>query len=216
MNNLRTSHRHLACLLAMLWVLGATVRTQGPVFHTLGNGTSGTNGVPLLGGSGSLKPGSALHLRVASARPSTAGALILGPRQLHAPFLGHVLVPAPDLALPVGTDATGAVSLQAVWPGAPQATRFYAQAWVIDSVGPSGLASTNGLRMQVPPEFAGGPWPVDARGGRCQGSCRPHHDDHAASEAAVPWSGLRRTASTLDQSRVGPDQRSGLRSRATS
>ncbi|HZL99166.1 MAG TPA: hypothetical protein VFD43_02845, partial [Planctomycetota bacterium] len=117
----------------------------------LGAGLPGAAGVPVLRACGSLQPGEATSFLVGWAAPGAAGALVLGVAQAGLPFKGGVMVPAPDLILPLLTDADGAWSIGFPWlHGVPHGFSFHAQAWIADAGAPAGFAATPGLRATTP------------------------------------------------------------------
>lgn len=122
-----------------------------PAWSDLGQGLPGGGGTPALAGSGPLTPGSENGLDLSGAAPSAAATLVFGLTVLNAPFKGGLLVPAPLLLLPLGTDAAGVAALPFEWPvGVPAGTELYFQAWVPDAGAPFGLAASNGVRGVTP------------------------------------------------------------------
>jgi hypothetical protein len=69
----------------------------------LGFALPGSNGTPALSGLGPLTSGSSNQLDLVSAKPSATATLIFGLSQLGAPFKGGVLVPNPQLFIPLPT-----------------------------------------------------------------------------------------------------------------
>jgi hypothetical protein len=118
----------------------------------LGQGLAGTNGVPVLTGSGTLQAGAPLTLALTSALENASTALVIGLVQIDAPFKGGVLVPRPDLILfGLTTNAFGVHELPALWPaGAPSGFSVVFQHWVTDPVAPVGFAASNALRATAP------------------------------------------------------------------
>jgi len=134
--------------------MGAYERGAGlPVdpWTDLGLGLAGTSGTPILTGAGSLCPAQPFVLRLRSALPGATSLLVLGVSRVDAAFKGGVLVPAPDLVLPLPTGAAGNASAAAAWPD-PSASglELHWQAWVPDPGGPFGFAASNGLRSVAP------------------------------------------------------------------
>lgn len=123
-----------------------------PPFADLGGGLAGTNGTPMLTGTGSLEPGSTTTLALTNGLPGSTTALIIGTSATPTPFLGGTLVPAPDVlvfGLPV--DAAGALTLSAPWPTAvPAGTPFVFQHWVADATAPFGYAASNAVCATSP------------------------------------------------------------------
>jgi hypothetical protein len=80
--------------------------------------------------------------------------VIMGVAELNAPFKQGTLVPdpsPPSIILPLVTDATGSLTLQANWPpGVPSGVQLFVQAWSVDPNGPAGFAASNAVRVTVP------------------------------------------------------------------
>ena len=77
---------------------------------------------------------------------------MVGASAAHLPIGGGVLIPAPDLVVPLPTtDALGAWSLVTGWPaGIPTGTPFYLQVALVDGLAPSGFAGSHGWRGLTP------------------------------------------------------------------
>lgn len=117
----------------------------------LGLGKTGSAGVPVLDGSGTLEVGASSQLDLTSAAASTTATLVFGIAPLLAPFKGGTLVPVPLLLLPLPTGGGGAFTLPFVMPaGVPSGVELYFQCWVADAGASSGFAASNGLRGLVP------------------------------------------------------------------
>ncbi len=115
-------------------------------WRTIGEGTNGINGAPVLAGFGDLSGGNGLRLELTGAAPLTIGILCIGLSRIDAPFLGGVLVPFPDLIGSVATDAVGRFDLGVIWPaGLPAGLNLWHQAWLLDVGGLNGVVATNGL-----------------------------------------------------------------------
>lgn len=120
-------------------------------WSALGNGLAGTKGVPLVIGSGSLQPNSPVGVSLLGALPNTTATLVIGTSQLGAPFLGGVLVPAPDFLITLNTGTNGAFTLASTWPpGVPSGFTFWIQAWIVDPAGPAGLAASAAVAGTAP------------------------------------------------------------------
>lgn len=119
---------------------------------TFGGALSGSNGAPLLTGTGSLVGGQPLTLSLNSAKPATPIVLVVGSTLLNAPFKGGALVPNPSLLLfGLQTNGHGTLVLNATWPsGLPSGLVFVTQFWIPDAVGPAGFAASNGLAGVTP------------------------------------------------------------------
>ena len=77
--------------------------------------------------------------------------LVFGLSRLDAPFKGGVLVPKPQVLVPVVTSVTGALSLPfTLPPGLPEGTTLYFQVWISDPAASAGLAASNALEGTTP------------------------------------------------------------------
>jgi len=127
------------------------VRDDFVPWLSLGPALAGSLGAPSLSGSGTVAGGSVITLSVAGAKPLSPTDLVVGFTALLAPLKGGVLVPHPDLLLPIPTDAAGAILFPALWPlGVPAGLHLYFQSWIVDASGPKGLTATNGLELTTP------------------------------------------------------------------
>ena len=112
----------------------------------LGLGKAGTNGVPVLAGTGTLQGGSSNQVDLTSALASAPATLFVGLSNISTPFKGGTLVPSPDFLINVATNGAGAISLPFTWPaGIPLGTKLYWQIWVSDSGAANNLSASNGL-----------------------------------------------------------------------
>lgn len=116
-----------------------------------GPGLADGTEIPQLDGAGDLTPGapSTFELVLHLAPPSATGSLLVSAFEADLPFHGGVLDPFPILlAVPVTTNALGAVGLAATIPvGVPADTEVVLQAWWKVS---GQYSSTNGLALQIP------------------------------------------------------------------
>lgn len=128
------------------------VASTAPVrWAYLGQGLAGSNGVPELYGEGTMVAGSNVSLVLESALENSLATLVIGFSKIEVPLKGGILVPAPDIIINgLATDATGELTLQAVWPALPPGLDFYFQYWVNDAVGPAGFAASHGLWGETP------------------------------------------------------------------
>jgi hypothetical protein len=134
-----------------LLVFANLLADDGAFIH-LGNALAGTHGEPSLTGSGDLAPGTPAAVTLAGALENAAASLVVGLSAIDVPFRGGVLVPAPDVVLPLPTtDATGGFALSGTWPsGVPAGAQLVLQTWIVDGAGPKGLAASNGLLVVSP------------------------------------------------------------------
>lgn len=118
----------------------------------LGNGLSGSLGIPVFLGVGSLKAGQPLSLNLQGALPGSFTYLVGGLSTIHAPFKGGVLVPSPDIILPaLPVSPSGDLSLGGIWPaGIPSGFTITFQHWLPDPAALKGFAASNALSGTVP------------------------------------------------------------------
>lgn len=126
-----------------------------PTWVDLGDGLAGTNGTPVLSGSGDLSGGSPVGLTLTNALPGAPAYLIMSLATLNAPFKGGVLVPDPSAPLglffPLAADGAGNLTIGGLWPvGIPTGTVLYNQYWITDAGGPKGFAASNALSGTTP------------------------------------------------------------------
>jgi len=124
----------------------------GSAFADLGNGLSGTHGIPQLVGEGTLQVGDPVTLDLTNALESTTTTLVIGLSELSAPLKGGVLVPHPDvLIFGLGTDPVGELELIGTWPaGIPSGFTMYFQHWVSDPAASHAFAASNALAGTSP------------------------------------------------------------------
>lgn len=117
----------------------------------VGHGLSGTLGVPSLATQGTLQPGSPLAIQLESARPNAPAYLVAGKHADAMPFKGGVLLPSPDIVLPLQTDANGELQLTIGWPPSlPSEATVYLQYWIADPAGPEGWVASNAVSLITP------------------------------------------------------------------
>jgi len=124
----------------------------GSPFANLGNGLSGTHGIPQLVGEGTLLVGDSVSLALTNALESATTTLVIGLSELSAPFKGGVMVPHPDvLIFGLATDSSGELTLNGTWPaGIPPGFSMYFQHWIADAAGPQGFAASDALSGTTP------------------------------------------------------------------
>ena len=113
-----------------------------------GQALAGTHGAPSLYGANALTAGATITLTLKNALESSFSSLIVGFSELGVPFAGGTLVPFPDIVLamiPTGADGTVTISLAAP-TDLPAGLDFYMQHWIVDPVGPLGLAASNAVK----------------------------------------------------------------------
>ena len=113
---------------------------------------AGTNGIPLLDGSGSLAAETEVTLSLVNALEDSTAFLVAGATDISASFKGGVLVPAPDIVLAgLPTGPAGTLALASTWPaGVPSGTAIAFQHWVLDGAGPKGFAASNAVEGTTP------------------------------------------------------------------
>lgn len=113
-------------------------------WEDVGSALAGSAGAPRLTGSGTLAPGTSGALTLANSRPSSAAVLVLGLARFDRPLLGGVLVPAPQVRVPLATSAAGGASWPFTLPASlASGTNLHAQAWIRDPIAPQGWAASN-------------------------------------------------------------------------
>jgi len=123
-----------------------------PPWTDLGSGLAGTNGVPVLDGTGQLTTGTATQVVLTQAKPGSPAAFVVGVSAAYSPFKQGVLVPSPNVVVVVpALSPTGSVSLQFSWPaGVPSNYAAYWQCLVSDPAAPAGYALSNALKSLTP------------------------------------------------------------------
>lgn len=113
----------------------------------LGDGLQGALGMPRLQGEGALVGDGTVTLRLTNGLPGASSTLVAGLSLLAAPLKGGVLVPNPDVILPMGpVDVDGDFELVATWPvGIPAGVPLWFQWWLVDGSGPVGFTASNGV-----------------------------------------------------------------------
>jgi hypothetical protein len=106
---------------------------------------------PSLGGSGALQGGMPVTLFLDDAAANAPAHLVVGLSEWSVDFKQGVLVPSPDVLVPLATDATGTQALTVTWPaGLPSGLPLLYQYWIQDPAGPAGYSASNGLRGTTP------------------------------------------------------------------
>lgn len=132
------------------WLDNVSVTNSGG-WTDLGNGLAGVAGEPTLSLSGTLEAGAPTTLVMIKGHPLSATALVLGLARLNAPFKGGVLVPKPDLLVPLVTNAAGYVGLDFSFPaGVPAGTPLIVQCWVEDPTNPQGWSASAAQMTETP------------------------------------------------------------------
>lgn len=116
-------------------------------WYDLGQGLSGSTGVPSFVGAGPLVAGQPLTLTLSGAPASRTTLFVVGVTQINAPFFGGTMVPSLNVIAFLATNASGQMIVPATWPaGVPAGTSIYMQCWVLNGAGNSIDAGSNALR----------------------------------------------------------------------
>ena len=118
----------------------------------LGHALAGTNGTPQLFGEGELVALQDVTMTLRKAKPHAPVWFFLGVNVANLPFKGGTLVPQPLVAVGgVATDVNGKLTVGATMStNLPPGTEVVIQAWVVDPVGPKGVAASNGVMGTSP------------------------------------------------------------------
>jgi len=123
----------------------------GSPFLDVGSALGGTNGYPIQLASGTLVAGQPFAFTVKNGPPSGAAFHIVGLSALNAPFKGGTLVPSLTLINgPFPLSPEGKLTLAGGWPAGGSGLTLWAQFWMPNGGGPSGLVASSGVRAQVP------------------------------------------------------------------
>lgn len=123
-------------------------REEQDIFERLSGGIAGTNGLPLITGSGELFGGDSLRVTLDHTNANSPTLLVMGSTRIDFPLFGGTLVPAPAITLPTLTDATGHLEVVIPWPnGVPADLLFYFQYWLLDPSAPQSFAASDGLQL---------------------------------------------------------------------
>jgi len=133
------------------WALRGRTYLPGEPFEDLGNALEGTGGFPVMLAEGAFGAGDAFALELAGARADAPAVLVAGGTLLGAPLLGGVLVPAPDLMVPLVTNGDGAAALAGVVREAPADLSAFAQWWIADPAASQGWAASSAVAISAGP-----------------------------------------------------------------
>ncbi|HTE06138.1 MAG TPA: SBBP repeat-containing protein [Planctomycetota bacterium] len=115
----------------------------------LGGGLKGTADIANLAGGGQVTSGTPTRLSVRGGKASAPAYLVVGLSSLDLPLKGGTLVPAPDLLVPLGTNAQGAMDLSFAWPAVPAGLALTLQLWIKDQGVVQGWSASNALRIKT-------------------------------------------------------------------
>ena len=117
----------------------------------LGNGLAGTNGVPIISGfSDTYIQGDSVDVTLSNALANTSGALVIGATASYSPLLGGVLVPSPNVVIPITTDSFGGFFTQV---DLPTVSTAYLQLSIVDSGATQGLALSTAMAVSVSGQY---------------------------------------------------------------
>jgi hypothetical protein len=118
-------------------------------WRTLGSGLKGGSEMPNLAGAGSLVPGSATRLSVRGAPANKPAWGVVGFSQMNLPLFGGTVVPAPDLVVPLKSNAQGQIDLNFAWPSIQAGSELCFQFWCFDPGAPQLFSATNALEAHA-------------------------------------------------------------------
>ncbi len=121
-------------------------------FIDLRTGLAGTDGVPVLTGSGSLVGGTPASIDLTHAVPSGLFLRLVSFVSVPTPFKGGTLLPIPiALSLVLSTGPDGSLLLPLTWPtGLPPGFPIWIQDVIPDAAAVQGFALSNGLMAVTP------------------------------------------------------------------
>jgi len=149
----KLDHDTLLCGARTLFGPPGVVYTFGGVapWTELGGGLPGSAGLPALAIDGSLCGGDELSFTISHGKAKAAALLVVGLEAALQPWKGGVLWPQPEFVLPATLSAAGEATQTLHLPiGQPGGQPVFAQAWIADPAGPSGLAATPAAMAETP------------------------------------------------------------------
>lgn len=122
---------------------GFVVRTA---WHDLGGARGGNSGAPVLSATGTPRAGSPIRVELSRAPALTPALLLVSPQRGNSPIGGIDVIPslAAGVAVPLTTDATGAIAFSLPWPSGLFGTVYWQYA-VFDPSAPGRVATSNAL-----------------------------------------------------------------------
>jgi len=124
---------------------------EAALWTDLGQALAGTAGLPVLSGAGVLIGTCPVTFALTDAKPVSTAWFVIGLTAINAPFRGGVMVPSPDVALPLLVDSDGQIELSLPWPqGIPSGVPTYFQYWIVDTGAALGFAASNALESLTP------------------------------------------------------------------
>jgi hypothetical protein len=119
----------------------AVFLNRSPTWSTLGHALPSSDGVPLLAGAGEPIPDQLVSVTASLVTPPALGLLFTGFGTGFTAFQGGVLVPTPEVVVPMRPN----LALEQRWPqGIPPGTPVYLQAW-FQSLATGEVSASNAL-----------------------------------------------------------------------
>lgn len=111
-----------------------------------GQALAGSNGLPVLHGSGSIAPNQNFTVRMSGAIANAPCVQVIGFLPGYMSLLGGVLVPNPDVLLFGQTSPAGEFSLTLQWPPVPPFYGVFFQYAMLDPLAVQGVSLSNALQ----------------------------------------------------------------------
>ncbi len=136
------------------YVMDITIPGPTSDFSDLGNSLAGSNGTPVLTGTGFACVGESIDLVLTNAKPLSNSFFVFGFARLDAPLFGGVLVPNSAVGgaiMVLPTSALGVVTQNYTFPaGIPSGSQLFMQQWIKDTGAATGWAASNAVVLTVP------------------------------------------------------------------
>ena len=116
-------------------------------FVSWGQALAGSNGLPVLHGSGNVAANQTIAVTMTGALANTLAVQVIGFLPGYMSLRGGVLVPNPDIVLFGLTDAAGTLPLSLVWPASPPSYGVFFQYGVFDGAAVQGVSMSNALQV---------------------------------------------------------------------
>ncbi|HYN64554.1 MAG TPA: sulfatase-like hydrolase/transferase, partial [Candidatus Limnocylindrales bacterium] len=136
-----TSHQQ-----AVYAALAAELAEPYVAWQPLSKPLLGTNGPPLLWGTGQCVPGASISITLYDARPGAPCMLAVGAENEGLYFKGGLFVPRPDILTFLHVPSSGTLKFTGKWPAdIPAGFPILFQYWIQDPAAIQGWAASNGL-----------------------------------------------------------------------
>jgi hypothetical protein len=130
---------------------GFAIRLADCDWTNLGHALPGVFGPPNLLAYGTLAAGTVYSFQLSNASPHSSAWMILGASTINAPLFGGVLVPAPDVVIPIVLDGAGKYSITDNAPaGIPSGVTIAVQFWIQDGVAVQQYSASNARATITP------------------------------------------------------------------